>query len=199
MRKLFFISFLLVSVLAFGQDKYAYVALDVNAPLSNVDWISVPAKGLKAGYRGFINEHFSAGVDVSYTTYHEYEPTRTYSTNNGAITTDYFKYIYSYTFVLSGQYNFIVGEKENFIPYVGFGLGANNNDYNLYYNAYQDNQRAWGFLARPEAGVLLKFGHRRSLGAMGAVHFDYSTNRTAVFHYPNFSTIGFQVGLMFMN
>jgi hypothetical protein len=191
--------FCFICGVALAQDKYIYINLDYNVPVSNTNWIGNPATGLRGGYRTFINERFSAGLDISWITYNQYAPTKTYRTTNGAITTDYFKYIYAYTFAASGQYNFLVGDGEKFIPYAGLGLGANTNQYILYYNAYQDGERVWGFLARPEAGILVKFGHRRSVGAMAAVHFDYSTNRSSMFRYSNFSSVGFQAGIMIMN
>lgn len=190
---------MLISVLGLAQEKYFYINLDVNKPLSNTDWIgAVSASGLKAGYRVFINEKFSAGIDIGYATFDQYRDTETYQTGTGAITTDYFKYIYSYSGVVSGQYNFPIGDREKLFPYVGIGLGANTNEYVLYYNIYQDAERSWGFLARPEAGILYKFGSRRSIGAMAAVHYDYSTNKSEQFEYGNFSSVGFQIGLVFL-
>ena len=131
--------------------------------------------------------------------YDQYKPTETTETGSGAITTDYFKYVYSYSAAASAQYNFRLGESETFYPYVGLGLGANSNEYTLYYNIYKDSETKWGFLARPEAGILVKFGQRRSLGAMAAVHYDYSTNKSENFDYDNFSSVGFQVGIILMN
>lgn len=183
-----------------AQEKYFYLTLDVNKPLSNTEWIgNTSAQGFKAGYRVFINRKFSAGLDLGSTTLQQYRPTETYANGNGAITTDYFKYIYSYSAAVSGQYNLEVGDGETLFPYVGLGLGANNNQYVLHYNAYQQADGGWGFLARPEAGLLLKIGRRGSFGAMAAVHYDYSTNQSEQFSYTNFSTVGFQVGLILLD
>jgi hypothetical protein len=199
MKKIFLILLLFQVGVCHAQDKYYYVALDVNTPLSNTSWISsTSARGLKAGVRQFINEKFSAGVDLGFTTFSQYVPVETTQTGTGAVTTDYFRYIYSYSLVASGQYNFKVGDGQTFFPYAGIGLGANNNDYVLYYNAYRDTDSGWGFLARPEAGMLIKFTKRNAVGAILAVHYDYSTNKSEVFDYSNFSTIGFRVGLMFL-
>jgi hypothetical protein len=85
------------------------------------------------------------------------------------------------------------------MPYVGLGLGANNNQYVKYYNIYKDSQTAWGFLARPEAGILVKIGARQSIAAMAAIHYDFSTNKSSMFGYDGFSALGFQVGLAFLN
>lgn len=190
---------LLLAGTAFGQDRYLYATLDVNQPLSNTDWIADATKsGLRIGYRVFIQPRFSAGLDLGTVTFGEYNPTETIEGPTGALTTDYFKYIYSYSAVASGQYNFIVGNGEIVFPYAGLGIGANYNTYVKYYNIYDDRENGWGFLVRPEAGVMIKFTKRRSIGLIGAVHFDYSTNSSEMFNYDNFAAAGFQIGLMFL-
>jgi hypothetical protein len=200
MKTIFTLLLLMVGALAVAQPKYFYVSLDYNAPLANKDWVSKgSAQGLRIGYRAFITDRFSAGIDVGSFSINEYKPTRTIESPSGAITTDYFNYIYSYSGVASGQYNFLVGDGDLVFPYAGLGLGANYNEYIQYYNIYTDTENAFGFLVRPEAGILVKFGTRRSLGAMAAVHYDYSTNKSEKFGYRNFSTVGFQIGLMLMN
>lgn len=190
----------MVGTVAIAQPKYFYLSLDYNTPLSNKDWISKgSAQGLRLGYRYFITDRVSAGVDLGSSSINEYKPTRTIESATGAITTDYFNYIYSYSAVVSGQYNFLVGDGDLVFPYAGVGLGANYNEYTQYYNIYTNAESAFGFLVRPEAGILVRFGTRRSLGAMASVHYDYSTNKSVEFGYKNFSTAGFQIGLMLMN
>lgn len=192
--------FVLLGSAALAQDKYFYLAVDMNKPLSNTGWISDgTARGFRAGYRAFVTPNISAGLDIGSAAYDQYNPTETLELTNGAVTTDYFKYVYSHSAVVSGQYNFPLGEKEIFYTYAGLGFGANYNEYVRFYNIYDDREKAWGFLARPEAGVLVRFGQRRSIGAMAAVHYDFSTNRSKKFEYDNFSSIGFQVGLMFFD
>lgn len=203
MMKILRVTFLLMlcAVGVQAQDNYLYINWDINTPLSNTSWIgNTSARGGKAGYRGFIADgKFSAGVDFNWATYDQYAPTETIQNPTGAITTDYFKYIYNYGLTASGQYYFLKGESDIWYPYAGVGLGANYNDYTLYYNIYKDVKKSWGFLARPEAGVLVRFGPRSSVGAMAAVHVDYSTNRGKDFGYNNFITVGGQVGLVLMS
>lgn len=200
MRNILMLAFCLITGVVTAQEKYFYFAVDVNKPMSNTEWIDkTSAHGFRIGYRGFINDKFSAGLDVGTTTFEQYNPTETSQNGNWTITTDYFKYVYSYSATLSGQYNFAVGDRETFFPYVGLGLGANNNQYVIYYNIYQDTETSWGFLARPEAGVLVRIGRRGTFGVMGAVHYDYSTNQSKKFNYDNFSTVGFQIGVVFLD
>ncbi len=200
MRTIIFLMTFFSSTLLLAQEKYIYLNLDVNKPLSNTDWIEgISMAGGKLGYRGFIRPNFSAGLDIGWSNFDQYEPTSTIQNPTGAITTDYFHYIYSYSGVVSGQYYFKSEDQERFFPYAGFGLGASTNEYVLYYNIYEDTERSWGFLARPEAGILFRFTERGSLGIMAAIHFDYSTNKSDKFNYNNFSAFGFQIGLMSMS
>lgn len=188
------------STLLWAQQKYIYLNLDINKPLSNPDWIAdLSAGGGKVGYRSFIRPNFSAGLDLGWSTFDQYQPTSTIQNPTGAITTDYFHFIYSYSGVVSGQYYFKSEEQDRFFPYAGLGLGANTNEYVLYYNIYDDTERSWGFLARPEAGLLYRFTERGTWGLMASIHYDYSTNRSKKFNYHNFSSIGFQIGLMVMS
>jgi hypothetical protein len=199
MRKLIlFSALILMTQIVLGQNRYFYAALDINKPTSNTSWIGdVSARGARAGYRAFINDRFSAGLDISWSALDQYNPTETIQNPTGALTTDFFKYIYNYGVTISGQYYFKIIDNERFYPYAGLGLGANHNDYVIYYNIYQDREKAWGFLARPEAGILYKVGNRRSLGFMAGVHYDYSTNQSEKFGYNNFNTLGFQLGIVF--
>jgi hypothetical protein len=190
---------LLMAFFAEAQENYFYFNWNGNIPLSSKEFIdNTSARGAKVGYRNFFgrNRRLSAGIDFNWAQYDEYKPKETFENENGAITTDYFNYIYSYGLTASSQYYFPLGEKERFFPYVGLGLGANYNDYRVYYNIYTDTDTSVGFLARPEAGILVRLGTRRKLGIMAAVHYDFSTNKSDAVDYSNFSTVGFQLGIM---
>jgi hypothetical protein len=198
-RYITLLTLLLFSGLAQGQEKYMYINLDGNKPLSNTGWIKdMSFAAGKIGYRGFITPQFSAGLDLGWANFDQYEPMVTKQSATGAITSDYFHYVYQYSGVISGQYYFKEEEEERLFPYAGIGLGANTNEYVLYYNIYEDTERSWGFLVRPEVGVLFRFTERGSVGIMAAIHYDYSTNKSEKFGYNNFSAFGIQIGLMTM-
>jgi|SRR5690606_586894 len=192
--------FLSAATIASAQENFFYLSWNYQVPLSNTNWLdSSSPHGGKVGYRFFIQDRISLGVDVNWSTFDQYEETRTFEQENGAITTDYYKYIYQYGAVISGQYYFPVGESEIIFPYAGLGLGANYHDYTLYYNIYDESYTGWGFLARPEAGVVVRFGKYRSLGAIAGVHFDYSTNKNDNFDYNGFNAVGFKLGVVMMS
>jgi len=192
---------LLLPAVSWAQDNYFYLNLDINTPTANTSWLnSTSNAGGRAGYRVFLGEgRYSVGVDVNWATYSQYFPTETIQYPTGALTTDYYHYIYNYGIAGSGQYNFLVGDGDRIIPYAGLGLGANYNRYSMYYNIYEDTDKSWGFLVRPEAGILYRLKARRSLGVMAGVHYDYSTNSSDVFQYQNFAAFGVQLGIVLMS
>jgi hypothetical protein len=192
---------IIASLVTMAQENYAYLSWNYNVPLSNKEWLDTPSPhGGAFGYRYFIKEgKISVGLDLNWTTFDQYEPTQTFPQDHGAITTDYYKYVYQYGGVLTGQYYLPIGESEIFFPYVGFGIGANYNRFTLYYNIYEEAEKSWGFLARPEAGILAKFGKDRSLGVIGAIHYDYSTAKSKDYDYSGFSSVGFKLGIMMMS
>ncbi|MEO7988085.1 MAG: hypothetical protein ABI663_01010 [Chryseolinea sp.] len=201
-------SFIIVAmILSFAwttqaQGNLFYLDWDINVPTHNRDWLNATSvKGAKIGYRKFLNRdnnRFSLGIDFGWTTYDQYVPTRTFENATGAITTDYFKYIYQKSLVLSGQYYFKVGELDWLYPYAGLGLGAARNKYRIFYNIYAEGNDSWGFLARPEAGILLRFQKKRSIGVMAAVHYDINTSQNKDYNYNYFSSVGFQLGIVLM-
>jgi hypothetical protein len=201
MKRYLFIVALCIAGLAHAQDSYFYFNWDVNVPLANKTWISsTSTRGAKLGFRKFIGpeNRFSAGLDVNWAYYQDYKPTETFQQPGGAITTDYFNDIFQMGIAANGQYYFPVGNREHFFPYAGIGLGAGMNSYTVSYNIYTEEENSWGFLARPEAGILVRIGSRRKLGLMAAAHYDFSTSKSVNYGYDNFMNAGFQVGIMLM-
>ena len=202
MKRCLLIFFLGITSVTHAQNNYFYFNWDVNVPLVNTTWISsTSTRGAKVGFRKFIGpeSRFSAGVDVNWAYYQDYKPTETFLQPTGAITTDYFNDIFQLGIAASGQYYFPVGNREHFFPYAGIGLGASGNKYTVSYNIYADEESSWGFLARPEAGILVRIGTRRRLGLMAAAHYDFSTSKSVSYGYDNFMNAGFQLGIMMMS
>ena len=184
-----------------AQENYFYISWNGTIPLSSTEFIdNASGRGAKIGFRKFVGaeRRISVGADFNWAQYDQYKPRETFVNESGAITTDYFNYIYQYGLTVSGQYYFPLGENERFFPYVGLGLGANRNEYNVYYNIYTDTDRVFGFLARPEAGIIVRVGERRRTGIMAAIHYDYSTNKSDQFDYDNFSSVGVQLGIVLL-
>lgn len=200
MRKFIMIFCLAVlPILSEAQSSYAYLAWDYNAPLSNKEYVSSSSPhGGVLGFRYFIRDgQLSLGLELSSTTFDQYEPARVYPQENGHLYTDLYRYLYQYGAVVNAQFYHPV-KSEIFFPYYGLGIGANYNRFDLYYNIYEESESAWGLLLRPEAGILVRFGEHRSLGAIAAVHYDYSTVKNPTYDISGFSSVGVKVGIVLM-
>ncbi len=183
-----------------GQDFGGYytASFDFNQPLSNTSWISnASVLGVKVGYHKLLSEKFSLGGEVNWGTYKQYHPTETFTSSSGAVTTDYFNYVYAYGLVLSGRYLFSYNHLVN--PYVGLGMGVAYNKYTSFYNVYGDQNKVFGFLVRPEAGMLLRFSQVRSLAGLIGIHYDYSTAQDKNNGYTGFSNLGLNVGIVIVD
>jgi len=176
-------------------DKFLTFSWDVNIPLANTNFIKKSSvKGFQVGYREKIGDHFFVGGDFSNATYDGYSPRQTYYVDGGAITTDFYKYVVTYGATVSGDYYFT--PERRLSPFAGLGIGADYNSYKLYYNIYSSSGSGWGFLARPQAGAILKIGKEMSWGVIAAVHYDYSTAMNKDFAYTNFTNLGLRVGIV---
>ena len=180
-----------------GQEfkKYYAVVTDVNKPLSNTEFLKkTSTRGAKFIYREFINEKLAMGGEVGFVTYNDYIPPTVYTSGNTSIYTDLYSYVYHYSATLSGEYYFITNQW--IMPYAGLGIGVAYNRLTAYYNIFQDEEKKWGALFRPNVGTLMRFGNKARWGATFGVHFDYSTIKSTDFDYKNFTNLGFQAGLM---
>ncbi len=204
MKRVFAI-FLTMSLFGFGvkaqdtallYDRNISFAWDINLPMTNTDFIkNATSKGLRIGYRERISNGFYMGVDFNYAGYSDYAPRQTYYNETGAVTTDFYKYATTYGATLSGEYQFRADKKV--IPFLGLGIGATHHSYKVLYNVFEQSDSGWGFLLRPEAGAIVKFGRKGVWGLITSVHFDYASVNSDKFAYRNFTNLGLRTGLVF--
>ena len=181
-------------------DKFFFLSWDNNTPLSNKDFISQSSSlGTKFGFRKRINEEDKlwVGGDFGWAVYKQYVPTNTYTSGTQSITTDLYNYAYNYSLSANIDYFFLPMEKI-FLPYAGLGIGAAYDKFAQYYNVYGSSGTSWGFLVRPEAGILIGFKENSPWRIKAAYHYDYASNTSTDFGYKNFTNMGFQVGLVKM-
>jgi hypothetical protein len=170
---------------------------DINVPLNNKNFIERTSfYGGKIEGRFFITPKISVGGELSWSSSYQYQPKRTYDFGNGAITTDLYKYIYSVPFNLNAHYYFM--DDKLVMPYAGLGVGAMYSEQDVYFNIYNLYSTNWGFLLRPEAGALIKFGPNSTTAALLGVRYNYATNREADFNIDKIKSLSFQVGIAFM-
>jgi hypothetical protein len=200
MKKVFTIFIFQFGIISFADAQYYYdklysISLDFNQPLSNTDFLDeLSAAGGRGSINKFVSEKISAGLDINWNKYTQHEPRQTYTSSNGAITAEYFKYVIIYGATLRVAY--YLKPTKKFSPFFAMGVGGSNVDYTVYYNIYSDGANGWGFLARPEAGALLRLGENSSWGVQAAVHYDLNTSKSDLFGYSNFSSIGVTLGIV---
>jgi hypothetical protein len=181
-------------------DRFYFLSWDNNSPMSNKDFISQSSSlGTKLGFRKRLNDEdkFWVGADFGWAVYKQYFPTQTYTSGVQSVTTDLYNYAYTYSLSANLDYFFLPMEKI-FVPYAGLGIGGAYDKFAQYYNVYGSQSSSWGFLVRPEAGVLIGFKENSPWRIKAAFHYDYSTNTSSDFDYKNFMSMGFQIGLVKM-
>ncbi|MEQ8424496.1 MAG: hypothetical protein RIA63_07285 [Cyclobacteriaceae bacterium] len=200
--RLLFLSLLLVGLMPQLQaqyfDKTYSLALDVNVPLSNTDYVdNISARGFKFGYREMITEKLFGGIDFTNSTYTKHVPRTTYNNGNRAITTDLFNYTYDYGLTLS--FDYFLKTEQHLMPYVGLGVGASYLSYKQFFNVYTSEANSWGVLVRPQAGVLWRPRDDSSWAIQGAIHYDYSSAKSEELELGAFHNLGLQIGVIFLN
>lgn len=171
---------------------------DINVPLNNKDFISTTsgAGGAVQG-RFFLNPNLSVGGEIAWSSLYQYAPRQTYNFENGAVTTDLYKYMY--TLPMSANAHYYFNPDGSVMPYAGLGLGALYSEQDLYFNIYNLYSTNWGFLIKPEVGAIFKFGSNSQTGAILGVRYNYATNRESDLRINKIKTLGINLGIVFFN
>jgi len=203
-RKYFFIPVLILLFAVRGNaQKYdkpfenAFGATwDVEIPSNNPFVSATSFEGFKLEYRHGLAHHMSVGLVMGWNRYYQYVPRQTYQIPDGAVTTDLYTYIYTLPFGINAHYYF--GESKMFKPFLGLTLGANYSQQRIYYNTYYSEDENWGFLARPELGVMIEPTPHAGFGILAGVSYSYATNSQDVFKINGLKSLGFQLGVFFI-
>jgi len=76
-------------------------------------------------------------------------------------------------------------------------LGGQYLNQSLYYNVYVSDEDGWGFVARPEAGVIIKPNEFKEWGFLIAANYSYATNKTELLNLDSFKNFGITIGIGF--
>jgi hypothetical protein len=200
-----FIPIFLLAVLSFCNVKsQSYIknllafSWQTATPASNTDFLSKTSyTGFKIEYRYFIKKNLSVGAFIDWNSNSEYFPTATYQNKDQtqAVTTDMYRFIYTFPMGLNGHYYF-TGSKM-LRPFVGLALGAQYSEQNMYYNIYETTNKNWGFLARPELGVIVTPFSTHSVGILVGTSYAYATNKNDDLKFSSMAHVNFQLGIVF--
>jgi len=144
-------------------------------------------------YRRFLKPNMSVGIGFSWNSFEQHIPPQVYEKPDGSrqLYTDFIHQVYTLPMYLNAHYYFGSGEKMK--PYAGIGLGAQYSEQSAYYNIFVTEEKNWGFVARPEAGLLYKLSNY--LGLHGNVGFNYATNKNDAFKIESLKHVYYSIGI----
>src|SRR4030095_8740244 len=144
-------------------------------------------------YRRLIKPNMSVGIGFSWNSFEQYIPPKVYDRPDGSrqIYTDFVHQVYTLPMYLNAHYYFKSGDKLK--PYAGIGLGAQYSEQSAYYNIFVTEDDNWGFVARPEAGLLFRFSEY--FGLHGNVGFSYATNKNEALKIDELKHVYYNVGI----
>lgn len=150
-------------------------------------------RGAQFEFRNFLTSNFSLGGSIGWQGYQEYEPRETYPIDNGAITTDLTKFVYTLPVLFNAHRYFQVSD--NVLPYIGAGIGAKYSRHAIYYSIYTTEENKWGFAVRPEIGVIFPIG---GVGIQLAADYLWATNDSATLDFGSTSSLNFRLGMVLL-
>jgi opacity protein-like surface antigen len=168
---------------------------EISIPTNNDFLTKTSFAGGKFEYRHFFpGKPLSLGVSLGWNSYEQYIPTQTITYDEGskAITTDMDRVIYTVPVAAIGHYYFNYGKMA--MPYLGVGIGAQYSEQDIYYNIFLDEEYNWGFLVRPEIGVLIAPG-QKNWGILAGASYSFATNKNESFNIDNLKNFSFNIGL----
>jgi len=198
MKKLFITAAVLciLSISAVAQTNLWGFDYSINVPqnsdyLDKTSWV-----GFKIEYRHFFKKNFSAGISVDWATYEQHIPRQTFVSADGnkAVTSDFVAQAYQLPLTATAHYYF--KETKILKPYAGIALGAQYLEQSLYYNVYVSEDNNWGFVARPEIGVLIKPNGFENWGIHLGANYSFATNKNEALNTDSFKSFGFTIGVV---
>jgi hypothetical protein len=176
----------------FRTENYLGVAWEISIPTDQHYLTKTSYSGGRVEYRRFINPKFSVGLNWTWNSYDQYFPSQTYTSKAGsAVTTDMIRDIYTSPIVATGYYYPIQSKMVK--PYIGIGLGTMYAEQDAYFNVYEVNYYNWGFVFKPEAGVMINLTH--DFGVLGAFNYTIATNKNSAFNINHLSAFAFDIGV----
>ncbi|HEY1871945.1 MAG TPA: hypothetical protein VGG71_12860, partial [Chitinophagaceae bacterium] len=157
MKKSIITSALLLMIITTVTAQKNLFAVDwgINFPNNNGYLTKTSYSGGKLDYRHFFKQNMSFGFALDWASYEQYIPRQTFqkADGSGAVTSDFDAVAYQVPF--TGSFHYYFDQKKRLRPYVGAALGGQYLEQSLYYNVYVTDDDNWGFVARPEVGLLI--------------------------------------------
>lgn len=136
------------------------------------DFISPTSfRGANIEFEKLVQPNIGVGFLVGWNTFYEAKDRATYSLNNGAITSNQYRYLNAIPIQATGKYYF--GSDDAMIrPFIGMAFGTYYMEQRTDNGLFSTSNKGWSWSLAPKAGFLIPINFRSSL----AVSMDYSTS-----------------------
>ncbi|MFC2102217.1 hypothetical protein ACFLS7_04410 [Bacteroidota bacterium] len=186
-----------------GMMPHSYYTITWNSTFTLGDfnkWVgSGSPAGMGFGGRYFIDKGFNAGFDISWQRVSQAYGYETYYGDDGsAITATNYRFTWMVPFQITAGYMF--KPASTISPYVSLGIGGDYMEHHLVVQEYDFYEKRWDFALNPEIGALVKFGYYKSIAALVAVNYKWTSNTINILDEKSgyLSMIGLRVGICFM-
>lgn len=180
-----------------GLDNFMTLNWQIATPLSTDYLKKTTVSGGSFEYRKFLrsNRNISVGMGIAWNSFEQYIPPKVYEKpdGSGALYTDFVHQVYTLPLYANVHYYFNGGDKLK--PYTGIGIGGQYSEQSAYYNIFVSEDNNWGFVARPEVGLLFRLGEYAGIHAN--VGFNYATNKNEAFKIDNLKHVYYSIGAYF--
>lgn len=169
--KYFFTLALITLVLGANAQSKSNLHYSIGMPMGDTkDFISKTSwRGVLFEYEKLIQPNIGVGFQFGWNTFYEDKPRGTYPLENGAITSNQYRYLNSIPLHITGKYYF-TGDDSNVRPFIGLGAGTNYMEQRNDNGLYSTVDKGWVMALAPKAGVLFPFSYSASL----SVSLDYN-------------------------
>ena len=199
MKKSAYILIILLGLCKYSQAQSSatnlfFVGYEVAIPTNSNYLTSTSWAGMRFDYRYMIKPNVSIGIGTSYNSFNQYFPKQTYQRTDGtgSVTSDMIRHVYTAPITASVHYYF---EGKRLKPYIGVGLGTEYAEQDAYFNIYTVQATNWGFVVRPEAGLVGNLA--RNVSGFLSVAYNYATNSEDAFKINHLSQFPITIGLVF--
>lgn len=150
------------------------------------------ARGFKADVLYGINDKLSIGLGTGFQDFYQKDPRQVYKLSDGSdVSAVMTNSIQTIPVLATAKYNFTPGAAVQ--PYAALGVGGNLISYSQLLGEFGDQQAAFRFAARPEAGVYVPFKKGGQSGlTVGATYNVMPFNEIGI---GNLNHIGVQAGI----
>jgi outer membrane protein W len=176
------------------RSSLMHLSWEIAFPVSNPYLSETSLSGGRFEFRQMIKPNTSVGLAMSWNSFDEYVGRKTYTSGDGAtaVTTDMVRQIYTLP-ITAVIHRYFYGKSKKLVPNIGIGLGAMYAEQSSFINIYEISSENWGFVVRPEAGLMYEMGSG-FYGQLGA-SYQWASNKNEGLKLNSLSQFAINVGI----